>query len=154
MARPAKPVLVNSMHLDHEQKTKRLKTENELKGGDDQITPPSYLSAKQKKIFTQVVKELTESGILANLDVTVLSVYAIAVDRLFEIEKRINKDFDLILDQSLMRSKEKYTKDIFKCTQELPISPQSRAKFGIMALEKEKKQKDPLLKVLEGGKHG
>jgi P27 family predicted phage terminase small subunit len=110
----------------------------------------SRLNANQKKIFNYIVAELKPSKILGNLDSYMLEMGAIAIDRLQTIEKEINRDFDNIYNKELMSAKAKYTSDFLKFCQEACLSPQSRAKMGIIASNKKEEDMDPLLKVLRG----
>jgi hypothetical protein len=48
-----------------------------------------------------------------------------------------------------MQAKSKYTTDFFKFVNEACLSPQSRAKMGILASNKAMEETDPLLKVLK-----
>lgn len=152
MARPAKSVNTMSKNLTKEEIQKRLETEEKLKGASDKITPPAHLSLSQRKIFKYIVDELEASGILGNLDIYILATCSIAIDRLQAIEQAINEDFNMIFDKTLLSAKDKYTKDLFRCTNELSLSPQSRAKIGNINFEKQKDDGDPLLKLLGGGK--
>lgn len=151
MARPCKSVNVMSKNLTKEEKEARLETENKLKGGADKISPPKHLNTHQKKIFKYIVEQLKESGILGNLDIYILSTCSIAIDRLQEIEKSINKNVDLMFCKEVMSAKDKYTKDFFRCCNELSLSPQSRAKLGNINLQAKEQQEDVLLQVLRGG---
>lgn len=152
MARPSKSSKLICKNLTKEEKRVRTETEEKLKGATDKITHPRYLTTKQKKIFKYVVKELQASGILGNLDVYVLGILATSIDRLEQIEKMINDDELYLRDKELMSAKEKYTRDFFRCCNELSLSPQSRAKVGNINLQAKQKEEDPLLKVLSGGK--
>lgn len=140
-----------SKNLTKEEIQKRKETEDKLKGASDNISPPAHLSLSQRKIFKYIVGELEASGILGNLDIYILATCSIAIDRLQAIEKTINEDFNMIFDKTLLSAKDKYTKDLFRCTNELSLSPQARAKIGNINFEKQKEQGDPLLKVLKGG---
>lgn len=150
MGRPSKSVNTMSKNLTKEEIQIRTEVENKLKGSSDNISPPSHLNARQKKIFTYIVNELKVSGILGNLDIYILSSCAIAIDRLQQIEKMINKDIEKLFDKGLMSAKEKYSKEFFRCCNELSLSPQSRAKLGTINLDAKKKAEDPLLQVLNG----
>lgn len=154
MARPSKSVKVMSKNLTKEERELRLAAEEKLKGGADNIFPPTHLNASQKKIFNYIIKQLNESGILGNLDTYILSQASIAIDRLQQIEKIINKDINRMYDKDLMKAKSEYTKDFFRCCNELSLSPQSRAKLGNINLQAEQEKQDPLLQVLAGGKSG
>lgn len=152
MARPCKSAKV----LDKYSQTKaeiqaRIETEEKLKGGADKISPPKHLNARQKKIFNYIVQELEASQILGNLDIYILAQAAIAIDRLQTIESKINRDPQALFDKDVMSVKDKYTKDFFRCCNELSLSPQSRAKLGNINLQVKQQQEDPLLKVLRGG---
>lgn len=140
-----------SKNLTKEEINLRLKTEERLKGGADNISPPTYLNARQKKIFNYIIDQLKASGILGNLDIYILSQTAIAIDRLQQIEKMINKDIHRIYDKDLIKAKSEYTKDFFRCCNELSLSPQSRAKLGNINLQAKEKEEDVLLQVLAGG---
>lgn len=151
MARPSKSIKVMSKNLTKEEKELRLETEEKLKGGADNISPPTHLNARQKKIFNYVVDQLRESNILGNLDIYILSQTSIAIDRLQQIEKLINNDINRIYDKDLIKAKSEYTKDFFRCCNELSLSPQSRAKLGNINMQAKERDEDVLLKVLAGG---
>ena len=112
----------------------RVEAENKLKG-NGLPAPPKYLSEEQRGIFDRIVGLLKESDILSELDSDVLGICAVSLDRIAEIERRQNED------------PEKYTKDFFRCCNELCLSPQSRAKVAIATTAK--KTADPLLEVLK-----
>jgi P27 family predicted phage terminase small subunit len=143
-----------SKNLTKEEIQIRKDTEEKLKGAADNISPPRHLNARQKKIFNYIVDELKASGILGNLDIFILSTSAIAIDRIQEIEKQINKDIDKLQDRVLMSTKEKYTKEFFRACTELSLSPASRAKLGNINLQAKQNEEDPLLKVLSGDANG
>lgn len=150
LARPTKSINVISKHLTKEELEVRKATEEKLKGSADKIKPPIYLSSTQKKIFKNVVEELKEADILSNLDIPLLVTFSRAIDRINYIESLIDEDITLISNRDLMSSKEKYTKDFYRCCNELCLSPQSRAKMGSIALDNKNKSSDPLLQLLAG----
>ncbi|OLS02415.1 phage terminase small subunit P27 family [Tissierella creatinophila] len=152
MARPSKSVATMSKNLTKEEKETRLKVEEKLKGGTNKITPPKHLNKSQKKIFRNIVNELETSGVLGNLDIYILSTCSIALDRIQTIETTINDEPGIIADKDLRMANDKYTKDFFRCCNELSLSPQSRAKIGNIALQTQQEKQDPLLKLLSGGK--
>ena len=143
-----KPVELMSKHLTKDEINKRREAENKLKGNNDLIKPPSYLTSNQKRIFKFIVKELNNVDILNNLDVNLLEFCVISIDRIRDIESKINKNPDLILNNKLITIKNKYTQEFFKCMQELGLSPSSRARLALLNIQKEDKETDPLLKIL------
>lgn len=150
MARPCKSIEAQARHNTKEEVEARKEQESKLRGSADKVKPPSYLSKTQKKIFKYIVDELETSGIVGNLDVFILSTTAIAIDRLQQIETSINKDMDKLFDKTLMATKEKYTKDLFRCCNELSLSPQSRAKLGNLNIQSKQNNEDELMKILRG----
>lgn len=149
MGRPAKSLATVSGAMTKAESEERQKAEKKLKGRDDKVRPPKYLSNDQKKIFRYIVNESKEAGILGNLDVYVLTMAAVSIDRITEIENKINGDPELLLDGKLMAAKEKYSKDFFRCCNELSLSPQARAKISIANVKAIKENRNPILDALE-----
>jgi P27 family predicted phage terminase small subunit len=149
MARPAKPLSEQSGAMTKAQIDARNKSEKKLRGKDDKVKPPSYLTNAQKKIFRYIVNELKEAEVLGNLDVYVLTLAAVSIDRITDIENQINRDPDLLLESKLMAAKEKYSKDFFRCCNELSLSPQARAKISIANVKAIKESRNPLMDILE-----
>ena len=149
MARPAKPLNEQSGAITKEQALERERAEKKLRGKDDKVKPPSYLTNAQKKIFRYIVNELKASGVLGNLDVYVLTLAAVSIDRITDIENQINENSQLLLESKLMAAKEKYSKDFFRCCNELSLSPQARAKISIANVKAIKENRNPILDVLE-----
>lgn len=152
VARPTKSakVLTESSQTKAEI-AERIENEDKLRGSDDKLKPPTYLSSKQKKIFRYIVEQLKASGILGNLDIYILTTCVIAIDRLQEIESLINADIENLKSKELMSAKDKYTKDLYRCSNELSLSPQSRAKLSNINMQTKKDEADPLLQALKGG---
>ena len=148
MGRPSKNINVISKHLTKEEKQKRQDQEEQLKGRVDNISPPNYLNNNQINLFNYIKNELEESELLSNLDIYILTSCVIAIDRLEFIESKINKNPGLIMQNQIMSAKDKYTKDFYRCCNELSLSPQSRAKIGTLKLQAKAKEKDPVLKAL------
>ena len=149
MARPAKSLATVSGAMTKAESEERKKTEKKLKGRSDKLKPPRYLTRDQKKIFKFILDETEEAGILGNLDVYVLTMAAVYIDRVADIEKQINENPQLLLESKLMSAKEKYSKDFFRICNELSLSPQARAKISIANVKAIKENRNPILDVLE-----
>lgn len=148
MARPARSAAVNSKHLTNDERSMRLAGEQKLKGSGKRPAPPKHLTDEQKKIFKSVVKELAEADILCTLDSAILAQYSIAKDMLRQIDDQIREAPEMLACAPFMSSRKQYMADFFRCTNELCLSPQSRAKMANMALNAPKS--DPLLEALRG----
>lgn len=151
MARPAKAVALTERHNTKSDIDLRKKTEEEIRGDGDRLKPPKWLSKRQKVLFKRVVTELSSSNILGNLDEYILAQFSVAVDRLWTIEQQINEEPELMQDRQLMASKEKYSKDLYRCCNELCLSPQSRAKLGTLNVARNLETQDPFLAALKQG---
>ena len=148
MARPAKAVATKTGKIGNEEQQQRLQIESKLKGGREKLVPPLYLTDDQMQIFNYIMDELEEANILGNLDLFVLSQTAICVDRVQKLEKEINDNPDLIRNNAFMAGKDKYSKDFFRCCNELCLSPQSRAKLSISTIKPGAEKKKTIMDLL------
>lgn len=151
MSRPAKAIDTNSQKMSKEERKQREETEKKLRGDNDKIKPFKYLNKRQKAIFKDILKNLNKD-ILSNLDVYLLNQTAITIERLESIEKEINNvskvtdengkeqdKLDVKLIINLKSARDMYSKDFFRCCNELSLSPQARAKLSISAPPPKKK---------------
>nr|DAW46105.1 MAG TPA: terminase small subunit [Caudoviricetes sp.] len=152
MARPCKPAkLLTECSQTKEEISARQRVEEKLRGEPARLSPPGYLSKTQKKIFKNLLKFLEPADVLGGQDVYLLTLCAIALDRMQAIEQMINEDPARLADRDLITAKAKYTQDFLRCCNELGLSPQSRAKLGNIALQKKQEAADPVMRLLQGG---
>lgn len=64
---------------------------SEIVAPDNSVEPPAYLSAKQKKIFEKLAKELLEIKLVANVDCEALARLVIAQEQFVEVTKMVKK---------------------------------------------------------------
>lgn len=147
MARPAKSIDVQSGAIRNDAAQARRATENTLKGEAVQIVPSFALSEEQTEIFEKIKLLFEKAGLLGELDCYVLTEGAVVIDRLQQIDLRINNDPDLLFDRDVCNTRKEYMQNFFRICNELSLSPQSRAKMGILALGKDKQEKDPILQI-------
>ena len=152
MGRPAKPAAVSSGKIGKEKRSARKKTEDELRGKSDKLSPPECLHDRQKEVFGYIEKELAGGKIVGNVDAFVLTSFSIAVDRLEGIEKYINANSNAMFEREVLQAKAKYTADFNTGIKELSLSPQARAKLGGINIVAEKEKEDPVLKLLNGSR--
>ena len=140
MARPSKSITSSTGKISKEEKEIRLETENKLKGGNENLIPASYLNERQVEIFNYILSNLEESKVLGNLDVFVLNRAAITIERLENLDKQANENEEVIFTTAFKSSRDMYSKDFFRCCNELCLSPQSRAKLSITAVKQPEKK--------------
>ncbi|MDQ0149134.1 phage terminase small subunit P27 family [Eubacterium multiforme] len=149
MARPCKSAKVLSeCSQTKDEIQERIEYENKLRGNGDKIYPPKFLNENQRDVFNYIKDELKESGILSNLDIYILVTCSIAIERIQYLENKINDNNGLLFKSEIMSAKDKYSKDFYRCCNELSLSPQSRAKLSNINLNAKDKAEDPLLKAL------
>lgn len=150
MARPTKAAATRTGHMTKEEQAFREGVETSIRGTGGVPKPPTYLNAKQKKIFRFIVNGLVAADIVSNMDEFVIANTAVAIERLQEIETRVNKDSKLLFDAKLMGTRAKYETCMWRGCNELCLSPQARAKIGSIAMAKRKDEQDPLVAILSG----
>ena len=150
MGRPAKATKLLSGHITKDDAAARLAVEDELKGASDKIIAPDWLNEGQREVFSFVVAELEASGILGNVDIYVLSQFAVSTERLFDIEQDINDNPGRVYNKDQIFARNSYEKSFWRGANELSLSPQARAKAGAIIREKAEEEKDPLKKLLVG----
>lgn len=147
MARPCKNTnVLKGEKFSKEELSERRETENQLRGNNDNIVAPDYLCEGARKIFYWIVDELEATGILGNLDVTILAICSNAIWRIGECERILNED---LFNKEALRIKESYTKEFLRCCNELSLSPQSRAKMANLKYQAGKDKEDPLEQILK-----
>lgn len=159
MARASKPVDLQTAHLTKEEKEARKEQEEKLKGNDSLVyKAPKTLSKEGKKLYKFMVEELRESGILNNLDITMLETCVDAIIKMNECKELIDKyglvttkeNGDLVRNPASVIYKD-YNAIFNKCCMELGLSPSSRSKLASINVQVQQNKEDPLLKILSDG---
>lgn len=148
MARPAKPADAGTGKIGKQEKSDRKNAENKLKGNAKNVQPAYKLTKNQRKIFNSIRKILEEAGVLGELDSYVLTATAVAADRIADVDLKVNENPALMLDKDMAAIRGKYWSDFRQGCNELGLSPQARAKLGIVAAANKAKENDPLAAAL------
>ena len=90
---PLQVILGNgrSKHLTNEEIKKRQKHEEKMRGPTENIVAPSYLTAAQKKEFTELAEKLVALEIFSELDVDSLARYLDSKYQYLQIVKDMRK---------------------------------------------------------------
>lgn len=93
MAGQKQPIaLVKAKGKKHLTKAEIEERENsEIVAPDNRVEPPSFLSAKQKKVFKKLAEELIEIKLVANVDCEALARLVIAQEQFVEVTKIIKR---------------------------------------------------------------
>lgn len=150
MARTPKPVALQAHRLSIEETAQRQEQEQKLKGNNDKVyDAPKGMKKGAKDIYLTIVEELRHADILNNLDIELISTTAYAIYRMKEARKNLDKFGSVISDDNGKLFKSPYVqveKDyqaIFHtgCLQ-LGLSPSSRAKLALMAVQAKEEEDD------------
>lgn len=126
-----------SKHLTKAEIEERRKTEIKPLTGD--ITPPAYLTKKQKQEFDKIAGQLQELNIIGVTDIDALARYIIANDYYINAVKKMRSKevkndpelFDLWL-----KIQEKAFKQARTCALDLGLTISSRCKLVVPAADK------------------
>ena len=158
----AKPVDMQTAHLTKEQIQNRKEAEDALKGNDDLVyIVPSELKTKpEKELYTFLVTELKNTGILQNLDREILIQCVNSIIKMRDANKAIkkygmvNEKADGTLSKNPACSIYKdYQTIYYQCLLQLGLSPSSRAKLALINVNTQQQKDDPLLNILNKNKN-
>lgn len=117
---------------------------SEVKPLTGDITPPAYLTKKQKAEFNQISDQLKRLKIMSETDVDTLARYVVAntfyINAVKKLRsKEVREDPELF--ESWLKIQEKMFKQARACANDLGLSISSRCKLVVPAAEKtEEKQ--------------
>lgn len=97
--------------------------ETTINAADDQVLPPSYLSAKQKKRFKAIAKELLDLKIISNLDCDALARLIIVEDEFIAINKQLKKT-PLMVKRKVQLEKVVDGEPVYLETEEMTVNPE------------------------------
>jgi P27 family predicted phage terminase small subunit len=145
MGRPAKSATIKSRRASKEELNSMRETEQKIKGDNDELKPQEHLNKRQKEIFMYIYNQLKDKDILGNLDIYVLNHTAVVIERLEQTTKLINKLPIKDIKTGLKATQEQYTKQFFRCCNELCLSPQARAKLAVASTPQKEKSLSDIL---------
>lgn len=151
MAQNKKPLALhiaggNKSRLTKEEIAERRRTEVQAPVGTSE--PPSWLTAVQKRAYTQYAEQLIALNIFSDLDRETLAIYVVAISEYQRYTKIIRKQKPESLDPEVMAiirsyaiERERSYKQAKSCAGELGLTISSRCRLVIPQVEKEKPNK-------------
>lgn len=147
MGRPAKSINTQNGNINLDVIESRRQTEDRLRGDAAKVEPYFAISENQRGIFDRIREMFEKVGLLGEADGYVITEAAVIIDRLQDIESRINENPGLLFDRDVCNTRKEYMQNFFRICNELSLSPQARAKMGILAAEKDERDRDPILQL-------
>jgi P27 family predicted phage terminase small subunit len=148
--RKAVSVRTTKKHLTKSEKDKRIAVENAFIDDAD-VKAPRYLTKNQKVAFKFIVTALKQAKVLSSLDTQTIIQASVVIDMLTFSNKEVASNPTLAIDREFVGTQEKLVRTYLKLCDELCLSPQSRAKLGVLVANQKEEEQDPLLNVLQGG---
>ncbi len=96
----------------------------EVKAKSDNIKPPSFLSAKQKKRFKVIADELQELDIIANIDCEALGRLIIVEDEFVAINKALRKTPLMVKQRIDLQKKDEDGNPIMEEIETMIVNPE------------------------------
>jgi len=163
MSRLRKPASLKQGKSESKAQLKeRAEMEERLKGNIDLFKEvPEYLDELAKEYYLFLVNELEISDILSNLDIPLLEQTADCLSKMRQADDIINSEgiiirqldrygSEIIKEHPAVATKQKYLNQFRAMSQQLGLSPSSRAQLAGMKIEKKEEEEDPLLQLLKG----
>ncbi|PHA62872.1 phage terminase small subunit P27 family [Bacillus wiedmannii] len=163
MARPRKPASLKQGKSESQaQLAERAEMEERLKGNTDLFKDvPEHLDELAQEYYHFIVTELEISDILSNLDIPLLEQTADCLSKMRQADDIINEEgiiirqldrygSELIKEHPAVGTKQKYLNQFRALSNQLGLSPSSRAQLAGMKIDKQEEDEDPLLKILKG----
>lgn len=156
MARPRKVVSLRTGQMSKTEKAARAAGEKQIKVKTDAMKPPEWLSDEAALTFERIVNEFDPLGMLDNLDVDILAVYAdsLATYRKASIQLALHGEtyetkngFATVSPWVTVR--QKAYQQIASCSTKLGIALTDRLK--LIAPVKEEKSANKYIKFLDNG---
>jgi len=161
MSRLKKPASLKQGHSESKaQLEERAREEEKLKGNTDLFKNiPEHLDELAKTYYLFLITELEISDILSNLDIPLLEQTADCLSKMRQADDIINAEgiilsqkdrygTDIIKEHPAVATKQKYLNQFRAMSQQLGLSPSSRAQLAGMKIEKKEEEEDPLLQIL------
>ena len=140
MPRPRQPISLieykGRKHLTKQEVAQR--QAGEVQAPADNVKPPGYLSARQKKEFRKIAEVLLEIGIMSDLDCDALGRYVQSQEKYVQYDNMVNQiiasiDGDLVSRCVLLEKyenlRDKALKQCRVCASDLGLTISSRCKL-------------------------
>lgn len=159
MGRPRKVIAMSTGNISKAQKAARAEGEKALKVSCDELRAPDWLPDKAALEFERVCRNAAELGMLDNLDLSVLAVYADNYDRYIEASTQlslhghvITTDTGYAMPSPWVSILNQSAKNIFSCSAKLGLAVTDRLK--LITPVKEEKSVNKFVRFLGDGSNG
>lgn len=163
MARPRKDTSALQGAYTKDAMKQRLESENKLKGRSDNLIAPYIVTIDEVALqkFEQLVNELSEVGVLANVDIDLLGGYCTAYSAYVRstkmllmqnmVEEQENKLGAITKVQNpYIKIQQSYLDKMIKIASLFGLSPADRTRIAHVNPSDKNEKSDPLIELLSG----
>lgn len=163
MARPRKDTSALQGAYTKDAMKQRLESENKLKGRSDNLIAPEIVRIDEVALqkFEQLVNELSEVGVLANVDIDLLGGYCTAYSAYVRstkmllmqnmVEEQENKLGAITKVQNpYIKIQQSYLDKMIKIASLFGLSPADRTRIAHVNPSDKNEKSDPLIELLSG----
>jgi P27 family predicted phage terminase small subunit len=159
MGRPRKVVSMSTGKTSKASKVARMESEKALKVNTNELRAPEWLPDLAAVEFDRVVDNANQVGMLDNLDLSILAIYADNYCRYIEASKQLAKKGPVTKAKSGYQMPSPWVsilnqsaKNIFTCSAKLGLAVTDRLKLIVPV--KEEKEVNKFIKFLGNGSNG
>lgn len=163
IARPRKDTSALQGAYTKEAMKERLEVENRLKGNNDKIAPPDIILNDEiaLKKFNELVHELKEVDVLANVDVDLLAIYCdswsnfVKATKMLAIQPLVEEQENKMgvmakTPNPYIKIQQTYSQQMIKLASLFGLSPADRSRIAHLQPSDKNEKADPLLELLSG----
>lgn len=147
-------------HHTKDELKKMMEQEEKIKGNSEKVTDiPDHLDDLAKEYYKYITEELEVSGLLSNLDIPLVEQTADCLSRMREadiiiqqrgvvVEQKDRNSNDIVKKNPAVDVKLAYLDRFNRLSNQLGMSPSSRAALAELNVEQKEKEDDLVLKAL------
>lgn len=151
MGRPPKIIDLQKRHNTKAEIAKKRESEKKLGLARDHLKAPVWLRKEARLEFERIVKETEEIGMLDNLDLAVLAIYADAYYHYTKLSKQLAREGDTVIEERRydrvlkvnpkLQAQSQYVERIMKASTKLGMATTDRLRLIVPEKGTDKKNK-------------
>lgn len=162
MARPRKNTSALQGAYTAEEMKQRLENEKSIQGKCDNLEPPEFIQLDEVALnkYLQLVEELTEVGVVANVDVDLLAVYAdswskyVRATKMLAMQNMVEEQENKLgavakMQNPYIKIQQNYATQLMKIASLFGLSPADRSKIAHLNPSDKNEKVDPVMALLE-----
>lgn len=161
LARPKKDTKALQGAYKKDAMEERLKSENKIKGNSDNLIAPDFIKMDEVAInkFDQLVYELKQVEVIANVDVDLLAIYSdtwskyVKATKMLMVQSMVEEQENKLgaitkIQNPYIKIQQSYAQQLIKLSSLFGLSPADRTRISHLNPSDKNEQSDPLIALL------